>query len=316
MKQVIYRKKGEPEVLELRDTPIPKVKKGEVLVKMLATSVNGGDLGLRRGNPKKTQKMMKHPKVIGIDVVGIVDKLGEGVTDFKIGDLVWGNSGPNNGTTAEYFAIPAKKISLMPEGMEATTAAALPTVGITAITALLDVGRLKSGENILIRGSGGVGLTAIQIAKAHGAQVTALCSGKMSDGVKELGADKVYDYRKTPIEQLEKYDLIFDTAGGALNDLRKHLTSNGRLITVVVSDALNVLTSLIHGKHRTHLALGFSTHKRLDYLKQMVDRGEIIPVIDSVYPMEQIVEAHKRAEERGILGKIVIRIAENEMIEK
>lgn len=314
MKQVIYRKTGEPEVLELRDIPIPEVKKGEVLIKMLATSVNGGDLGLRRGNPKKNQKVMKQPKVIGIDVVGVVDKLGEGVTDFKVGDMVWGNSGPNNGTTAEYYTIPAKKVSLMPEGMEPTTAAALPTVGITAITALLDVGKLKSGENILIRGSGGVGLVAIQIAKAHGAYVTALCSGKISDGVKELGADEVYDYRKMPIDKLGKFDLIFDTAGGSLNDLRKHLTSKGRLITVVVGDALNVLTSLIHGKHRTRLALGFSTHKKLDYLKQMTNRGEVVPVIDSIYPMEQIVEAHRRAEERGILGKIVISIAEKKII--
>lgn len=310
MKQVIYRKQGGPEVLELRDVPIPEVKKGEVLVKMLATSVNGGDLGLRRGNPKKNHKVLKHPKVIGIDVVGVVEKLGEGVTDFKVGDLVWGNSGPNNGTTAEYFAIPAKKVSLMPEGMEPTTAAAFPTVGITALTALFDVGKLKSGEKLLIRGSGGVGLMAIQIAKAHGVPVAALCSGKLFDAVKELGAEEVYDYRETPIEKLGNYDIIFDTAGGSLNELRKHLTSKGRLVTVVVSDALNVLTSLIYGKHRTHLALGFSTHRKLDELKQMVSRGEILPMIDSVYPMEQIVEAHKRAEERGILGKIVIRIVE------
>lgn len=314
MKQVIYRKTGGPEVLELRDIPIPEVKKGEVLIKMLATSVNGGDLALRRGNSKKNQKIMKRPKRIGIDVVGVVDKLGEGVTDFKVGDMVWGNSGPNNGTTAEYYAIPAKKVSLMPEGMEPTTAAALPTVGITAITALLDVGKLKSGENILIRGSGGVGLAAIQIAKAHGARVTALCSGKTVDGVKKFGADEVYDYRKMPIDELGKFDLIFNTADGSLNDLRKHLTSKGRLITVVVGNAWEVLTSLIHGKYRTRLALGFSTHRKLDYLKQMTNRGEVVPVIDSVYPMEQIAEAHKRAEERGILGKIVISIAEEEII--
>nr|WP_298060213.1 NADP-dependent oxidoreductase [uncultured Blautia sp.] len=200
MKQVIYRKQGGPEVLELRDVPIPEVKKGEVLVRMLATSVNGGDLGLRRGNPKKNHKEMKRPKRIGIDVVGVVEKLGENVTDFKVGDLVWGNSGPDNGTTAEYSAISAKKISLMPEGMEPTTAAAFPTVGITAITALFDVGKLKAGERILVRGIGGVGLTAMQIAKAHGTHVTVLCSRKIVDRVKEFGAEEAYDYRKTPIE--------------------------------------------------------------------------------------------------------------------
>lgn len=117
-----------------------------------------------------------------------------------------------------------------------------------------------------------------------------------------------------PIDKLGKFDLIFDTAGGSLNDLRKHLTSKGRLITVVVGDALNVLTSVIHRKHRTRLALGFSTHKKLDYLKQMTNCGEVVPVIDSIYPMEQIVEAHRRAEEGGILGKIVISIAEEKII--
>lgn len=310
MKQVIYRKQGGPEVLELRDVPIPEVKKGEVLVRMLATSVNGGDLGLRRGNPKRNHKVMKRPKVIGIDVVGVVEKLGENVTDFKVGDLVWGNSGPDNGTTAEYYAIPAKKISLMPEGMEPTTAAAFPTAGITAITALFDVGKLKAGERILVRGIGGVGLTAVQIAKAHGAHVTVLCSGKIVDRVKEFGAEEAYDYRETPIEKLGKFDLIFDTAGGSLNELRKHLTSEGRLVTIVVSNAFQVLTSFIHGKHRTRLALGFSNHRRLDALKEMVNRGELVPVIDSVYPMEEIAKAHRRAEERGILGKIVICIAE------
>lgn len=107
-----------------------------------------------------------------------------------------------------------------------------------------------------------------------------------------------------------KFALIFDTADGSLNELRKHLTSEGRLVTIVVSNAFQVLTSLIHGKHRTRLALGFSNHRRLDALKEMVNRGEIVPVIDSVYSMEEIVKAHRRAEERGILGKIVIRIAE------
>lgn len=309
MKQAIYKKAGGPEVLEIRETSIPEVKKGEVLVKMLATSVNGGDIGLRRGNPQK-EKLLKKPRVTGIDVVGVIEKVAPDVRDFKAGDRVWGNSGPLNGTAAEYFVIPAKKVSLMPDGIEATKAAALPTAGITAITALVDTGKLKSGERVLIRGVGGVGLTAVQIAKANGAHVTALASGKILDGIKAAGADEVYDYRKTSISELGRFDLIFDTAGKELNQLRKHLSDNGRLVTIVVSEMPNAITSLIYGGKRTRLALGFSTHKRLDYLKKLVSDGKVVPVIDSVYPLEQIADAHRRSEERGILGKIVVSIAE------
>lgn len=150
-------------------------------------------------------------------------KTGAGVNDFRVGDMVWGNSGPGNGTAAEYFAIPAKKISLMPEGKNPTEMAALPTAGLTAITAMMDVGKLKSGDRILIRGIGWVGLTAVQIARANGAHVTALASDKIVDEVKAAGADEVYGYHRTSIDELGTFDLIFDTVWSQLNDLRKHL---------------------------------------------------------------------------------------------
>lgn len=309
MKQVIYTKTGGPEVLKIRDIEIPKLKKNEVLVKMIATSINGGDVMLRKGQQNR-ERIFKKPKTIGIDVVGIVEKMGKNVTEFKIGDKVWGNSGPNNGTTAEYFVIPSKKISIIPERLDFIKAAALPTIGITAITALIDDGKLKSGERVLIQGVGGVGGIAVQIAKAKGAHVTALASGEILDDVKSIGADEVYDYRNISKNDLGKFDLIFDTAGTDLNILRKHLTPNGRIVTIVVSKISNVITSLIRGKHRTRLSLGFSTHKRLDYLSKLVNDNSVVPIIDSIYSMKEISKAHKRAEERGIFGKIVISIAE------
>lgn len=198
----------------------------------------------------------------------------------------------------------------MPESMDPLDADALPTAGITAITALIDVGKIKSGERVLIQGVGGVGFVAVQIAKAHGAHVTARASGKVIEDVKKIGADEVYDYRKMPVEKLGQFDLIFDTAGTELNALRKHLVKKGRIVTIVVDQIGNVMTSLLYGGHRTRLALGFSTHKRLDNLKKMVNDGNVIPMIDSVYSMEQIAKAHTRAEERGIFGKIIIQIAE------
>lgn len=316
MKRVIYNKVGGPEVLEIQEAPIPTIKKNEVLVRMLATSVNGGDLGLRRGDSKLVAKLTKYPQVMGIDVVGVVDHIGANVTDFKVGDKVWGNCGPNKGTTAEYFAVPASKIALLPDGLDPIKAAAIPTAGITALTALLKNGKLKKGEKVLIRGVGGVGLTGVQISKAHGAHVTALCSGATTDGVKANGADDVFDYHKTKLDELGQFDVIFDTVGTDLGALRKHLTKNGRLVTIAVASFMGDIMSVFYGKRRTRLALGFSNHEILNYLAKMVNKREIVPVIDSVYPMEQIAEAHRRAEERGLLGKIVISIADNNLLIK
>lgn len=308
MKQAYFIKTGGPEVLKIREVPVPEPGKGEVLVHMIATSVNGGDVSLRRGFK---EKKLRKAHLTGIDVVGVVEKTGAGVKDFRVGDMVWGNSGPGNGTAAEYFTIPAKKISLMPAGRNPTEMTALPTAGITAITAMLDVGKMKSGDHILIRGIGGVGLAAVQIARANGAHITALASDKLVDDVKAAGADEVYGYHSTSIDDLGTFDLIFDTVGSQLNDLRKHLKKDGRLVTIAVARMPSEIGSLIYGKRRTRLALAFSNHRRLDYLKKLVEENAVVPVIDSVYPLDQIAEAHKRAEKHGVFGKIVISIDPN-----
>lgn len=175
-----------------------------------------------------------------------------------------------------------------------------------------DKGNIKAGDRVLIRGAGGVGIFAIQIAKALGAHVTVLASKTTMDAVINYGADEVFDYRKTSSEELELFDIIFDTAGKDLKAFRKKLKPDGKLLTIAfdaekpIRGLFSVLLSARYGQHRTRLVIAFPNRKNLTHLAQLVNNGDIVPAINSIYPMEQIVEAHRHAENRGILGEIII----------
>lgn len=308
MKRVVYYKHGGPEVLEIQETEIPQANEGEVLVRMIATSINAGELIVRKGNPAASIINRNFPKTLGLDVVGIVDKIGPNVTDFKVGDMVWGGTGPKSNSNAQYVVMNVKNLSLMPTGIDPIKAAAFPCAGNTALTALVDKGKIKAGDRVLIRGAGGVGITGVQIAKALGAHVTVITSKDTLDAAKSYGADEVFDYRKTSPKELGLFDIIFDTVGIGLEAYRKNLKPNGKLLTVVISSIFKCILSSWRGKHRTRLVVAFYTRKSLERLAQMVQNEDIVPIIDSVYPMEQIVEAHRHAENRGIVGKIIITI--------
>lgn len=312
MKRVIYNRHGSPEVLEIQETAIPKLTKGQVLVQNFASSINGGDLNVRKGFKNKIiNALTKFPKTTGQDVVGKVVAIDKEVTDFKIGDMVWGNTTTNTNGMAEYVAIESNKLSFMPTTISPLEAASIPCAGDTALVALVYKGKLKAGERVLIRGAGGVGFFAVQIAKSLGAHVTVLGSKTVIEKIKKYGADEVFDYHKTALEDLDTFDLIFDSVGTNHNILRKHLTKNGRLLTIAFRplELVKLALSVRFGKHRSHLVVAFPNRENLTHLAQLVDKGDIITNIDSVYPIDQIVDAHKRAEQRGIFGKIVVDIA-------
>ena len=167
MKRVIYNRYGSPEVLEIQETAIPKLTKGQVLVQNFASSINGGDLNVRKGFKNKIiNALTKFPKTTGQDVVGKVVAIDKEVTDFKIGDMVWGNTTTNTNGMAEYVAIESNKLSFMPTTISPLEAASIPCAGDTALVALVYKGKLKAGERVLIRGAGGVGFFAVQIAKS------------------------------------------------------------------------------------------------------------------------------------------------------
>lgn len=315
MKRVIYKKFGKPDVLEIEETQIPNLKKGQVLVRNMATSINGGDLNFRKGFKNKfINSLFKFPRTTGQDVVGEVVKISEDVSDFKVGDIVWGNTTTSTNALAEYVAIETNKLSFKPNNISILEAASFPCAANTALVALVYNGKLKKGEKVLIRGAGGVGFFAVQIAKSLGANVTVLGSKSTIDKMKQYGADEVFDYNTTKLEDLGKYDLIFDSVGTNHNILRKHLTKKGRLLTIAFKgvELIKLAFSVVFGKHRSRLVIAFPNNENLSHLAKLVDNGDIITEIDSIYSFENVVQAHKRAEERGIFGKIVVDINSGE----
>ena len=312
MNRVIYNRHGGPEVLEIERTNIPVVKKNQVLVKNAATSINGGDLNIRKGfKSKLVNRLSRFPRTSGQDVVGRVVEVGPGVSDFQVGDLVWGNTTTSSNALAEYVAIDAQKLSLAPASLSPIEAASIPCAGDTALVALVYKAKLQAGERILIRGVGGVGLFATQIAASIGAHVTVLGSGPSINDIRAYGADEAYDYHTTPLSDLGTFDVIFDSVGTDHGVLRGHLTESGRLLTIAFKPAelVKLALSTRFGKHRSRLVIAFPNRENLTHLARLVDRGAIKPVIDSIYPMERIADAHRHADQRGVFGKITINIA-------
>lgn len=311
MKRVVYNKFGGPEVLEVEQIGIPNVTKNQMLIQNVATSINGGDLNVRKGfNNKLVNFLSRFPKTTGQDVVGKIVKVGKGVTKFKVGDMVWGNTTTDTNSMAEYVAIDAKKISIAPSNISPIEAASIPCAGLTALVSIIDKGALKKGERVLIRGVGGVGLFAVQIAKSVGAHITVLGSKSTIEPLKKYGVDEVLDYHEISIKDLRYFDLIFDTVGTEHKLLRQKLTNNGQLLTISfqVSELIKLILSIRYGKHRSKLVIAFPNNENLMRLSQMVTNGQIVPEIDSIYSIDQIVEAHRRAEQRGLFGKIIVKI--------
>lgn len=315
MRRLMYRAYGGPETLFVDDVPVPEPGKGQVLIKQAATSVNGGDLQARSGQAKfRTAVPPGFPKGIGQDVVGTVEKLGAGVSDLEVGDLVWGVS-TGSDAAAEFVVMNDGRVARAPAGIDPVELAALPVAGTTSLAALVGNGGIVVDNRVLIRGVGSVGTTALQVAKAYGAEVTALCSPVTLDRVKELGADRAFSYLDARPEELGHFDIVFDTVGRDWEPFRELLKPDGRMLTITADFAHpmaslgRILASTVHGSRRIRFQGELPKRNVLTMLTNLVDRGALTPVIDSIYPLEKAADAHRHAEERGILGKIIIQIS-------
>ncbi|WP_443698378.1 NAD(P)-dependent alcohol dehydrogenase [Pseudonocardia humida] len=289
--------------------PVPRPGPGEVLVRVRAVSVNGGELALRAGRLRPFSGY-RFPKRIGIDLAGEVVEPGN--SRFAAGDFVWGLLGRTMGSAAEYVAVPARRLDHVPAGLDAVRAAALP-VGTTAITALRDVAALAPGERLLVRGaSGGVGYVAVQLGKAMGAHVTGLAGADNLDLVTELGADEAIDYRGPA--DLGRFDVVLDTVGSALPSFRRVLTPSGRMVAIAF-DLDHPLRSLgfiaAHAPRRRRWVRFFSgnpTTPLLAELGRWVRSGALRPQVDRVFPLADIAGAHRALERGGVRGKIVVEL--------
>ncbi|MCI4040478.1 NAD(P)-dependent alcohol dehydrogenase [Streptomyces sp. TRM75563] len=314
MRAALYDSYGPPEVLYEGRVPVPVRKPGEVLVRVHAASVNGGELYGRAGRVRFVTGR-RFPQRTGLDFAGEVAEVDPGLTGLRVGDRVWGTLGRTFGSAAEYVSVRPRQIAYAPENVTLTEAASLPAGGTTSLTALRDKAGLRSGERLLVRGaSGGVGSVAVQLGKALGAHVTGLAGAKNADFVRELGADEVLDHRATALADLDRYDVIMDTVGTEHRALRQRLGPGGRLVSIAfdidhpVRSIGCLLGSAVHGRQRVRFFSGNPKHDLLAELTAYVERGDLRPVVDTVHPLSDIAAAHRALEEGGVRGKHVIRV--------
>ncbi|MDX2077340.1 MAG: NAD(P)-dependent alcohol dehydrogenase [bacterium] len=311
MKAVGFYEYGGTEVLRLLDLPSPTPEKGQVLVQVMAAGVNPADWRFRDGQFKAFVRA-KFPFVSGLEVAGIVKAVGEGVTRFKIGERVYGRlPTAKGGGYAEYVAINESALAHMPHSFNFSQAASVPLTALTALQALRDKAKLRNGQRILIYGaSGGVGMFAVQLAKAYGAHVTAVCSTKNVDWVKSLGADVVIDYTSTDVLALpDRYEVIFDAVNHLFaKDAIAILEKGGVYVTVspVVNPLVQIRARLMGKQVKTTFVKANGAD--LETISHMIDAGQLMTYIEKEYPLEYASEAHRQSATGHVRGKLVITI--------
>ncbi len=324
MKAVVCTKYGPPNVLQLREVEKPIPKDNEVLIKIYATTVNATDPTRRTGKPFMARLVplsLTKPRnpILGDELAGEIETVGNGVTLYKEGDQVYGCTGMSSGAHAEYKCLPEDgALAIKPANITYEEAAAVPSGTLTALIFLRDKGNIQSGQKVLINGaSGSVGTAAVQLAKYFGAEVTGVCSTTNLELVKSLGADKVIDYTKEDLAKSdEAYDIIFDTVGktsfsrckGALKQKGVYLaTIPGPVILLQM-----LWTSIIGSKKVIFAATSFKySNKDLIFIKELIEAERIKSVIDRSYPLEQIAEAHRYVEKGHKKGNVVITVEHN-----
>jgi len=322
MKAMVYTQRGSQDMFQLKEIATPTPANDQVLIKVYAASVNPLDwksmrmpwiVRLINGGLLKPKQ-----KVLGCDIAGRVEAAGRDVKQFQPGDEVFGAKGFAGGGFAEYVCAVEDKLALKPANISFEEAAAVPVAAITALQGLRDKGRIQRGQRVLIDGaSGGVGTFAIQIAKSFGAEVTAVCSTKNLDRARSLGADRVIDYTQEDFTQRERgYDLIMGAnAYRSIFDYRRTLSEDGIYVMVGGSLALILqflllapLLSLI-GRKKMRFFIANINKKDLDFLKDLLAAGKVVPVIDRRYPLSDMAGALRYLEEGHARGKVVITVA-------
>lgn len=302
MKVIVCPKYGSPDVLKLGEMPKPSPGDNEILIKNSAAAVNSGDCRIRgfvcppwAWIPMRLIIGITKPRrpVLGLMFSGIVEEVGKKVTRFKTGDQIYGSTGMRMGAYAEYICLPENSVlALKPNNISFEEASAVPFGGMTAMH-FLRRGKIEKNQNVLIYGaSGSVGTSAVQLAKYFGAEVTSVCSGANSELVKSLGSDKVIDYTVEKFtEKGEIFDLIFDAVGKIRkSDCRSILKPEGRFVTVGGMEVSKEVSS------------------DLEFLRGLIESGKMKPVVDRIYPLEEISSAHAYSDTGRKKGNVVLRI--------
>lgn len=301
-------------VMKLADLPDPTAERGEVVVAVRASSVNPLDWKLRNGDFKWITGST-FPKIFGADFAGVVESVGHGVSGLALGDRVYGFSPlflRKPGAHAERLRIAAKRVRRMPENLSFVEAAALPVAALTALNGLRQCGDV-AGQTVGINGAtGGVGHFAVQIAKARGANVVAICSAKNADFAREIGADQIFDYSRTPLNATNRsYDVVFDAYGKlGFEQAEPVLAKDGRYVTTLPNPGVMLRAIWLHWTSHQRIIAASVRTKPQDYadLERLLRAGQLKPHIGKTVPLSKAAEAYQAAERGGTPGKLVIRI--------
>lgn len=319
MKAVVQNSYGSPDVLALKELSRPEVKDDEVLVRVHAASINAGDYFSMKGSPWLARFTVGFPKpkdyILGWDMAGRVEAVGKAVTQFQSGDEVYGAC---SHAFAEYVCETAEMLAPKPNNLTFTQAAAVPTAALTALQGLRDIKKVQPGQKVLINGaSGGVGTFAVQIAKAFGAEVTGVCSTRNVEMVRSLGADHVIDYTKEDFTQSKsRHDLILDNVGNrSFSSLRRVLTPQGVIIPNSGHGGMSyVFKAFLLApflRQQESPLISKSNQKDLFVLNELIESGQMTPIIDRTYPLDETPEALGYASQGHVRGKVIIKVGSN-----
>lgn len=321
MKAILFTKYGSPDVLQLAEVEKPTPNENELLVKVVAAAANPLDWHRLRADPFLVRLdggffKPKNPR-LGADVAGRVEAVGSNVTEFKAGDEVFGEIGA--GAFAEYVCAHEKYFALKPVNISFEAAAAAPVAGFTALQGLRDAGQIQAGRKVLVNGaSGGVGTFAVQLANAYGTEVTGVCSTRNLEMVRSIGADHVVDYTQedfTTNGQL--YDLIYDAVGNrSVSHYKRALKPQGTCVIAGFTTMPRLFEHLIlgpllsrgGGKKVAMMGTARPNKQDLLFIKELLETGKVVPVIDRCYPLPETAEAIRYLETGRARGKVIVNV--------
>ncbi|SER39091.1 NADPH:quinone reductase [Faunimonas pinastri] len=308
MKAVRIHFFGGPEVLRVEDVPVPEPKAGEILLRVQAASVNPVDYKIRSGK-YPLLKAEDLPVTMGRDVAGTVERLGEGVSGFRVGEALYAMLGRDRGGYAQYVILKPEEAAAKPETLNATEAGAVPLAALTAWQGLFDHGGLKQGQRVLIHGAGGgVGHLAVQFARAKGAWVAATASSQDVKFVKELGADQVIDHKAQKFEDaVEPVDLVYDLISGETEDRSWAVLKEGGILVSTLHEPDKDKAAAYKARGARYMAQPDAG--QLAEIAKLIDGGLVRVQVQKVFPLAQAAEAQRVAEEEHTQGKIVLDTA-------
>lgn len=314
MKAVVNPEYGPPDALRLRDVDRPTIGEDQVLIRVHAASVNPYDWHLVRGKPYFARLIVgiRRPKsggIPGVDAAGVVEAVGTGVTELRPGDEVFGSC---SGTFAEYTVGRERNLAPRPENLALEQAAAIPGAGATALQGVRDHGGVQPGQRVLVNGAaGGVGTFAVQIARALGAHVTGVCSTRNVELVRSLGAEQVVDYSAEDFTRSGPYDVIVDNVGNrSLRELRRALGPTGTYVAVGGGMRRKLGARLVNRfvAQRLESFIARVRTEDLVALKELIEAGEVDPVVGRIYPLSEAPDAIRYVETGHASGKVVVTV--------